>query len=474
MSGKTTLLTSIPPAQEAESKSDGTSLLSPIPAKVKNEAEVSKVSKGGSSLLSPVAVKRKAQNTGEGDTKGSLLSQAGATESLLQPIDSVVQSVRDKSEGTDGISGEKMAASESVTGSPDPITTFQMVTYTSFVLNFLLAGAAAVILFKKVGKLAERRFAVSTKTLAIASVLIMLHGFFATYLYAAHLSSTVSSAPLFLTMAVWVFVGPAVGFVIRNLLARKNKPNRKAAFVDAGIYGLIFFLTACGVSSGIKTNAALLSSIMAGFLMIVPIARSLSVFNVAKARHKELNDTSEQVLIYGLLLLPALLPVLAFAHVCGLSDALTLFLINFITFDFVLVVGLSMVIAADELIPEQAAEAVETETQTVERVEKVPAAAPTDTADPKESPVVEPQPEKVLAGNPDDPIIQFLNSEVDAEEPSATSQAGASKANPSRLPPRKPGSPKVAPPPKPGSVAAKKAPNAPAHIKAPPKPKKRF
>jgi hypothetical protein len=497
MSEKATLLTSIPPVQKEVSSDKAPSLLSSTPVRASNE-------------LNSEAVKAESARP---EGRVSLLSQTRPAEPTLQPITTLqsgaANPVGQQSAQLATIESSESVASEAVAEEASAITAFQAATYGSFVLNFVIAGAAAVILFKKASKLAEERFAVSAKTLAIAAVLIMLHGFFATYLYMAHLRETVSSAPLFWTMAVWILVGPAVGFITRNLLARQDKPNRKAAFTDAGIYGVIFFLTACGVSSGIKTNAALLASLLAGFLMIVPIARSLTAFNVAKARHKELNNVSDQILIYGLLLLPALLPVLAFAHVCGLSDSLTLFLINFITFDFLLVVGLAMIASADEFTPEKetqglaeetAEETAEANTPTAEAntpaaaaaaataapaTASMPAPEPAAAAEP---PFTQAKPGKVISGNPDDPIIQFLNSEEGAEKkPTApllpksapksashTDGRPVDKSSHRTLPPRKPGRPGIAPPSKPGSTPADKAPNAPSHLKAPAKPKKRF
>jgi hypothetical protein len=238
--------------------------------------------------------------------------------------------------------------------------------------------------------------------------------------------------------------------------------------------------------------------------MIVPIARSLTAFNMAKARHKELNEVSGKVLIYGLLLIPALLPVLAFAHVCGLNDVFTLFLINFITFDFILVVALSMMVSADEFMPEELAVAEEVEglaegaeimdAAIAEPMPLEPAIDEPEPADPvleepvaeeaEEVPAAEPQPtvqpkfEKLASGNPDDPIIQFLNSEAFEEKKPAEPLASAksvSKSTPRNLPPRKPGRPSITPPKKPGSLSSEKpAPNAPSRLKAPAKPKKRF
>lgn len=466
MSEKATLLTAIPPVKKLESKDSALTLLSSKSSTSRNESNVSSLSTAPKS-----------------DAKVSLLSQtreareAKPAAKSLAPTPPAVQTAPAVESQTMGT-----VASTAVAEEPNSITTFQFLTYASFVLNFLLAGAVAVILFKKAAKLAEERFVISAKTLAITSVLIMMHGFFATYLYASHLNNTISSAPLFLTMAIWVLVGPAVGFITRNLLARQDKPNRRAAIIDAGVYGVIFFLAACGVSSGIKTNAALLSSLVGGFLMIVPIARSMTAYKVAKARHKELNENADQVLIYGLLFIPALLPVLSFAHVCGLSDSLTLFLINFITFDFILVVALSMVASADEFVAEEPRPAVEPEPQPATPVEAVQTGALEEPMpDPvsekaEESPIAEPKPEKVGAGNPDDPIIQFLNSEAGAEHKTSEPAKPTAKRASQVLPPRKPGQHGVTPPKKPGAAPSESsaAPNAPSRLKAPAKPKKRF
>jgi len=362
----------------------------------------------------------------------------------------------------------EVVASEAVVAEADSITVFEFVTYASFVLNFLLAGAAAILLFKKASKLLEERFKVSTIALAITCILIVLHGVFATYLYNSHLNGKISSAPLFMTMFGWVLIAPMVGFITRNLLARGDKPNRNAAFVDAGIYAFIFILVAFGVSTSIKTNAAMISSIVAGFLMIVPIARSMSAFKLAKARHKELNEKSDKILISGLLIIPAIMPVVSFAFVCGLSATATLFLINFITFDFVLVVALSMIASADVL-----QESSQVEEEAVEGATSAVAA----TSSKSSSKVGE---ENIASGNLDDPIIQFLNSEeggdYGAESGTRTQphvQKSSPKTAPRKLPPRKPSSSGITPPKKPGTSKGP-APNAPTGKKAPSKPKKRF
>lgn len=436
MSEKATLLTSIPPVKKSDSNESGMTLLTPP----------------GSSGTSPGGTKTSAKVSLLSQTKDKTPEKSTTIEPAPnQTVGELVEvaSPTDVAVAVEGVPAAGPAGEEPLT-----ITSFQYATYASFVLNFLLAGAAAVVLFKKASKLAEERFVLSTRALATACVIILLHGLFATYLYSSHLNEAVSSAPLFMTMAVWVLVGPAVGFIVRNLLARQEKPNRNAAIVDGVIYGFIFLLSACAVSE-IKTNAALLSAIIAGFIMIVPIARSMTAFKVARARHKELNETSDLVLIYGLLLLPAIVPILAFAHVCGLSDALTLFLINFVTLDFVLIVGLAMIASADELIPDDSS-----------RDDTAPAKA----ASSKKG---------ATPGQSIDPIIQFLNEDEDSKiEPVAPARPAA-KAPVRKLPPRKAGSAAdgLKAPKKPGVKPSGKppaAPNAPSRLKAPAKPKKRF
>lgn len=467
MSEKATLLTSIPKVQKAGSDSGSSSNLD-TPTEPKNTGDTEAT--GKVSLLS---------QTREAPEK-TTSTQTPSTQSVKTSVSDVAEGGSGQAGDAEILEGSETVASQAVADEPITITPFQFLTYASFVLNFILAGAAAVILFRKASKLVEERFVASAKVFATASVLIMLHGFFATYLYSLHLNDAVSSAPLFLTMAVWVLVGPAVGFISRHLLARTDKPNRKAAFVDACIYGLIFFLTACGVSSGIKTNAALVASILAAFLMIIPIARSLSAYKVAKARHRELGDLSNQIMIYGLLFLPALLPILAFAHVCGLGDAVTLFLINFITIDFVLVVGLTMIAAGDSFVSEEAPEtatAAEVQPQAQREAQRkvVAAKVPERSGKSKSG--------KVVSGNPSDPIIQFLNGEGEEDQPAASAKSGAAaspksgstgKSASRPAPPRKPGRPGITPPKKPGAKSGEKSSETPSRIKAPAKPKKRF
>ena len=338
----------------------------------------------------------------------------------------------------EAIESEGIVATEAV-GVNDvgqSISAFQGAIYVSFVLTFCLAGFAAVVLFRKASKIAEARFVVGAKALAVASGVIALHGFFATYLYANYLNGE-GAIPLPLMMVLWAFVGLAIAVVLNHLLAPDRAPEKGAVAFDACAYFVIFSCAVIALIPGIKEDASLIFSLLSVFLFIVPVTRSLGAFRKAMARHPELRETSDRVLIYSLLALPALLPVVVFAHTCGMSDELTLFLFNFLTFDFVLVAALAMVVSADDM-------SIEAEVADTKKADR-PATA-----------------------QPEPAVVEF----------SAPPQPKSKK-----IPPRKPSkvaSNAILPPAprKPGASssfsASPKAPNAPLTVKAPAKPKKRF
>jgi hypothetical protein len=347
---------------------------------------------------------------------------------------------------------EDVAATETigaVVSEGQTITAFQGAIYGSFVLTFCLAGFAAVVLFRKASKIAEARFVAGAKALAVAAGLIALHGFFATYLFANYLNGE-GAIPLFVTMASWALVGPAIAVVLNYLLTPSSKPEKGAVIFDACAYFVIFACTSISLVPQITEDAALLFSLAGGFLFIVPVSRSFAAFRKAKARHAELRETSDQVLIYSLLFLPALLPLIAFANVCKMGDELTLFLFNFVTFDFLLLAGLAMIASADDLTPKQANSAAKAE-------------APVDAVAIAETPVAEQaEPAVVEFSPPRQPAAKKL-------PPRKPMKAGSGSAIPPA--PRKPGSASAA-------AVAVEAPlgaaNAPSRIKAPSKPKKRF
>ncbi|WP_269522896.1 hypothetical protein [Coraliomargarita parva] len=340
------------------------------------------------------------------------------------------------------------------------ISGFQVVTYASFVLTFILAGFAAVVLFRKAAKIAEQRFIISAKTFAIGAAIMALHGFFNTFLYTNYLRSTDGTAPLVFSMLVWIPMGVAIGIIVNHLLTPKEKPEMAAMIFDGCAYSLIFGCAMLGFSTGIKPNAAIIFSLLSCFLFIVPVARSFTTFRTAMVRHPELKEVSDQVLIYGLIFIPAIFPILSFLRVCGVGPDGLQFLVNFVTFDFLLVVGLSMLASADELGAESAAaESAAAETEV--------AAEPVAAVEVAPEPVAVAKAEAPKPAKQQERVVEFSTS---------------SDAPVKKLPPRKPGrlSPETRrpePPRKPGSVSDAEeaaAPNAPSRIKAPAKPKKRF
>ncbi len=349
----------------------------------------------------------------------------------------------------ESVAAVAVVASEAVaTDAVKTISAFQGTIYVSFVLTFCLAGFAAVVLFRKASKIVEARFVMSMKALGIASGLIALHGFFATYLFANYLNGE-GAVPLFVAMALWAFVGPAVAVVLNHLLAPRSAPEKGVVIFDACAYFAIFTCASIALAPGVKEDAALLFSLLGGFLFIIPVARSFAAFRKAKARHPELRETSDQVLIYSLLFLPALLPVLAFANVCKMSAELTLFLFNFITFDFVLVAGLSMIASADEMAPE-----AESPESAVQAEEEPVAAVVQEVA----SAIAQPQPG----------VVEFSAPRLSKSKKLPLRKPAKVASNPVLPPaPRKPGASAV-------PVGVAEAVNAPSRIKAPAKPKKRF
>ncbi|NBB78204.1 MAG: hypothetical protein GVY36_01985 [Verrucomicrobia bacterium] len=420
--------------------SEKTSLLQSIPP-----VEKSSTGSGEISLLSRTR-KDKSVNDRPGKQNDALSDDLSATKEAVTG--------REETQ-----SAELHSSSEEV----QSISLFQYVTYASFVSSFILAGFAAVVLFKKLSKLIDERFSACVKALAIGFAIVVLHGFFTTYLYASYLNDPSRSIPLVMTMALWVLLGPVVGYTARSLLARKEKPNRVAALFDGGFYAIIFGLSAFGISPSVTTNGALLLTITACFLVVVPMARSLTAYKVAAARHTELKEVSSKILLYVLLFLPALMPVIAVMHLLGMSDLLTLFLINFITIDFVLLSSVSIVITSGNFEPEP-----EPVNDAVESGQ--PKQASVATSHPQSS---QTKGEKITTGNPDDPIIQFLNSEAENSKEESTAKEKKPTNAPRVQPPKRPAYPGLAAPKKPTPSGGKKPPNMPQKVKAPTKPKKR-
>lgn len=124
---------------------------------------------------------------------------------------------------------------------------------------------------------------------------------------------------------------------------------------------------------------------------------------------------------------------------------------------------------------DEEAEPVETATEPAEPAvvssRAKPEAAPDKRSEPKTS---QTKNQKIVSGNPEDPIIQFLNSEIFESELDDIASEKKPKSARRIQPPRKPRHPGLSAPKKPFPGANKPAPNAPEKVKAPTKPKKRL
>lgn len=347
------------------------------------------------------------------------------------------------------------------------ISSFQAATYASYVLSFILAGFAAVVLFRKAMDMAEQRLSHSSKALAGAFVLMSLHGFFATYIYTRHLRGDIDAAPVSLTLLFWLVIGVTVGYLSNRLLILKDKIKLAEAITDGLFLGLVFALATLAVSPATNANLSLILSLIALVLYTIPLARFFIAFKSVKFRHVELQQPPIQRLLYCLIFIPALTALFSVLYVFkAIGPDAMLFVTNLMSLSFVLLISIFML----GTIKGSKEQAVQTLT------EELPPAATMD------------------------PLVQELLAEVEASKAQATVEPKAPPprqirpaTSPKVEPPARPGVPKKPgiPPPKPSELhsnqpkapkkpmsgnkgSSKPAPNTPPTIKAPAKPKKRI
>ncbi len=232
--------------------------------------------------------------------------------------------------------------------SPDSITTFQGINYASFILTCCLAGFAAIVVFRKALKVSVKRFSIGAKTLSLAYLVIAFNSFFGTYLYSRFLNGDSISVPLTVPILSWILVGPFIAVVLNSLLTRENVPRATKIIFDAFIYLIIFGFVVASQIPSLSAKEPLVFSFFGAFFFIVPIIRFSISLKMSKAYHPELQEMFVQILIRSLLILPILLPTLVFLNVYELtSDELTMLLFNLVTFVFVLMTGLLMIISID-------------------------------------------------------------------------------------------------------------------------------
>ncbi len=342
------------------------------------------------------------------------------------------------------------------------MSTFQAATYGSFVLTFILAGFAAVVLYRKGLDTVERRFSDSSKILAVVFALMAMHGFFATYNFTRYLKQT-AEPPISLTLLFWIILGLGISYATNRLLREKLKKFEVA--IDGFFFAVIFTLVTLAVSPETTTNTSLILSLVALSLFTVPFARFNLTYKAVKRRIPGLQHKSAKRLLNTLVLSPGiLLLVVVFYTFDFLGDDTILLFTNLISLIFILLVSVSFLAAIKTLQAEQAE-----------------AAQAAETADaPKATTAEAPQ---------TDPLLEQLLAEEQAAQEAAPATAPKSAPKkPSRADiPKKP-SIQPPPPPEKGSAAPKApkkpippqkgadkpAPNSPSKIKAPAKPKKRF
>lgn len=349
------------------------------------------------------------------------------------------------------------------------MSTFQAVTYGSFVLTFILAAFAAVVLLRKAMDITERRFSGSAKALAGALLLMSMYGFFATYSYARYLRQESHTAPVSLTLLFWIILGATIGYLINRLLGVKDKVDTTEVIIDGLSYAAIFILITLAVSAETSTNTSLILALVALVAYTLPFARCSIAYKSVKFRHPELQHKSIKRLLSSLILLPALVVVIAVLYVFDAFGPDTMLLgTNLISSSFVLFVSFALFSSLKALTSQPAGETAAAEAKTTataprmdplveellaeEKAAKAEAAHQAEAA-PRIKPLAEIAPEKPARANT-------------PKKPPSRQASPADKGSGQPKAPKKPDRTQ------PGGN--KPAPNSPSKIKAPAKPKKRF
>lgn len=354
------------------------------------------------------------------------------------------------------------------------ISAFQAITYGSFVLTFILAGFAAVVLYRKAIGDIEQRIVRSAKTLALVIALMALHGFAATYLYTNYLREVSDSAPLSMTVLIWVILGVTTGYVSNRLIELKEKLKTSDALIDGVFYAAVFVCVTLAVAPGVGSNAALILSLLAVILCIVPFSLFFTACKRIKFNRKGSKRKPGRSVLYTLVSLPTLVPLIVILHVAELlGPDLTLFLINAVSLTLVAYISFAMLTRINHSV------------ESVANEDARPASA-SATEQPSDS-----------AAEPEmDPLVAELLAEQEAMTEEEAAPAQSHPEAPEMIPPEKPTRPKAKQetpkqtepepretppqpeaPKKPGQpkpAGEKQAKDRPLKVKPPTKPKKRL
>lgn len=395
---------------------------------------------------------------------------------LLQKLPPVEQKTTPQATPTpeSGASTGTSTGSEVSAESEISITPLQMATYGSFMLSFVLAGFAAVIIYRKALAKTTEHFKGCAKLLAAMLMMVSLHGFAATYVYTNYLNQEREAAPLSITVLVWVIFGAAIGYLGNRLIEKNAKLDTFDAMVDALTYACVFIFATLAFSDQVGPNIALSLALLALIAYIIPLSRFLIACKKVKFKRQLSDPHGRQFSLYGQVLLPVGIPTIALLFTLELvGPEFSLFCINIFTSSTVLAASAVMLISMKASTEQDADEVIAT----------TPAAKP----EVKAAPQIDPLVTELLAEEE-----MARKAAAEAPTPVPTSVPVAFPQAPSRKPER-PTSPKTGTTPEksrseygPRHPAAPKKPDtknrevkkptadAPFKIKAPAKPKKRF
>lgn len=339
------------------------------------------------------------------------------------------------------------------------ITAFQATTYGSFVLTFVLAGFAAVVLYRKAIGAIEQRIARSAKVLALVMALMALHGFAATYLYTNYLRNVSDSAPLSMTVLIWVILGATTAYVSYRLIEIKDKLKSSDAVIDSIFYAAVFISVTLALSPSVGANAALILSLLAIILCIVPFSRFFTACKRIKFNRKGSKRKPGRSVLYTLVSLPSLVPLFAILHVVGLlAPDLTLFLVNAVSLALVGYISFAMLTRIKHPVESEPDQAAQSATAPAAETPSEPAAEPASG----------PAPEPAM-----DPLVAELLAEQEAMPQEEPAPPESQPEAPEVVPPGKPGRPRPQQePPEQKTPADEKKPPPPEAPKKPGKPNK--
>jgi hypothetical protein len=384
---------------------------------------------------------------------------------LLQTLPPVAKNTDAKAGPESEAKAEAVTSTEVQSEPGISISPLQLATYGSFILSFVLAGFAAVVIYRKALSKTKESFSGSAKLLAGMLALVSLHGFAATYVYSNYLNRQIDAAPVSLTILIWIIFGAAIGYLGSRLIEKNAKLDTFDAVVDAISYACVYLFATLAVSEQVGPSIALILALVALIAYIVPFSRFLISCKRVKFKRQLTDLRGRQLSLYTQVILPLGIPLAALLYNLELLGAeLTLFSINAVTSATVLAASAFMLISMKGASEENENEAGDT--TNAQKAEAAPAIDPLVTELLAEEAQLQREADAESGAEPD------VVTEFAPKEPARPYKP---KVLPKKSPvvapkaPRKPGAPK-----KPENHTAKSTPKPDFKVKAPSKPKKRL